>query len=85
MAEGPCLALRARAFDLLNRNHQCASDDDCLASTWPGCPKPLNKRDHVFIEDIRQQFVAGKCSESPQQCAETPVMYCQRNLCVARH
>jgi hypothetical protein len=79
-----CHQLRSRAFDLLNRPHACAQDEDCQTSAWPGCPKAINKRDQALVDDIEAEYNAGRCAEPVPECPTSPTVACDRNLCVMR-
>ncbi|HHH11563.1 MAG TPA: hypothetical protein ENK23_05755 [Sorangium sp.] len=77
-----CTGLRTQAFDILNEPHTCNDDIDCVGSEWPGCTRPLSKRNRARIAPLKEQFVDGKCVEKPQDCRQPPEIYCKQGLCV---
>lgn len=77
-----CTVLRTQAFDILNEPHTCNDDIDCIGSEWPGCTKPLSKKNRGRMAPMRQQFDDGKCVEKEQECREPPEIYCKQGLCV---
>lgn len=79
-----CDKLRADAFQILNKAHHCAADSDCRQSSWPGCQKPINNKDHDAIQPLADQYEQGKCEEPKVDCTEPPESYCKQGLCVHR-
>jgi len=84
LSEEECLKLRGEAYEVLNAPHTCNDDTGCMFSNWPGCAKPLGRKNESKIADIRAKFDAGKCFESPPECREPPDVYCKQGLCVFR-
>lgn len=85
MDPAACDKLRGDAFQLLNKAHHCATDADCRQSEWPGCQKPISKKDFDTIKPMSDEFKNGKCEEPKVDCPkETPESYCKQGLCVHR-
>ena len=84
-----CEALRFAAFEIINNSRHdapqtCSADSDCFATTWPGCAKPVNGKNHAKIDDNKRQFDEGKCQEPARVCREPPSVFCKQGLCVFR-
>jgi len=84
LSQEECDALRGNAFDIVNEAHTCDSDADCRASDWPGCSKPVSKKNSDRINEHKVKFTAGSCKEPQAACRPTPEIYCKQGLCVFR-
>jgi hypothetical protein len=84
LSDEACMKLRGEAFEFINKAHTCNGDPDCAASQWPGCDKPVNKRNLSAVAASRKRFDDGKCSEPVKNCRKTPEIYCKQGLCVFR-
>ncbi len=80
--EKACNGLRSQAFDIVNEPHTCNDDLDCLGSEWPGCAKPLSKKNRARVAPLQKQFEDGQCVEKESDCREPPEIYCKQGLCV---
>lgn len=82
-----CEVLRLESFNVVNNQdheapHTCANDDDCSATTWPECPKPVNATNQKKIDANKAKFDEGKCEEPKKDCRKAPRVYCKQGLCV---
>jgi hypothetical protein len=84
LSEADCDKARGEAFDVLNEAHTCDSDADCFASEWPGCSKPVSKKNLERIRPLAAKAKEGKCKEPAATCRPTPEVYCKQGLCVFR-
>jgi hypothetical protein len=91
LSEEQCLTLRSDAFEIINVQcdgclaHTCNDDTDCIGTIWPGCIKPVNKKNLDKIAAFETKFKEGSCSEDTQTCPDAPDVYCKQGLCVFRH
>ena len=89
--EEECLKLRSEAYEIINVQcegcvpHTCNDDSDCIGTSWPGCTKPVNKKNLDKIAAFETQFKEGSCKEDEQTCPDAPDVYCKQGLCVFRH
>jgi hypothetical protein len=83
-SEQECLALRGAAFELINAPHTCNDDTGCMYSQWPGCAKPVSRKNQDQIDAIKKQFDEGSCQDDENTCREPPDVYCKQGLCVFR-
>jgi hypothetical protein len=84
MPADKCGELRSQAFDIINGSHTCMEDADCTVSHWPGCPKPINLKTEAHVEELREQFRAGRCESTVPSCKTPPGAFCDRNFCILR-
>jgi hypothetical protein len=84
MSTAECDKVRTDAFDIVNEAHTCDSDEDCVSTAWPGCSKPVSRKNGDRIKPIQEKFNAGKCEEPKLDCRPTPEIYCKQGLCVFR-
>lgn len=91
LSEEECNQLRGQAFEIINVQcddclpHTCNDDTDCIGTTWPGCIKPVNKKNLDKITVIEDKSKKGSCKEEEQTCPDAPDVYCKQGLCVFRH
>lgn len=85
MDPSECAKLREQSFDLLNTPNYCKSDEECKASEWPGCAKPINADSFGKIATSRERFAKGKCEEKPLTCEPAPPVYCQDGMCAFKY
>lgn len=91
LSEEECNALRGQAFEIINVQcdgclpHTCNDDTDCIGTTWPGCTKPVNKKNLDKIGALETKFNEGSCKEDEHSCPDAPEVYCKQGLCVFRH
>ena len=79
-----CDKARSEAFDVVNEAHTCDSDADCTPTDWPGCSKPVSRKNADRIKQLKEKFTGGKCTEPKAECRPTPEIYCKQGLCVFR-
>jgi hypothetical protein len=91
LSEEECLKLRGQAYEIINVQcdgclpHTCNDDTDCIGTTWPGCIKPVNKKNLEKVSALEKKFKEGSCKEEEQTCPDAPDVYCKQGLCVFRH
>jgi hypothetical protein len=91
LSQEECDALRTQAFDIVNDEQKqspqaCADDVDCMPTPWPGCSRPVNKKNLATVEELEQQFRRGECTEpEPARPCDQLEVYCKQGLCVHRH
>ena len=79
-----CNQVRGKAFAVLNEAANCKSDKDCLASSWPGCAHEANQDMLDRLKPIKDEFEAGGCAETKQDCPKTPDVFCNQYVCEKR-
>ncbi len=90
-SEEECNKIRGQAYEIINVQcegclpHTCNDDTDCIGTTWPGCMKPVNKKNLDKIAAFEKGFTDGSCKEDEQTCPDAPDVYCKQGLCVFRH
>jgi hypothetical protein len=84
LSDNECLTLRSQAFDVINSPHLCADDSECVPTTWPECPRPVNAKNKTKVSELKDKFDKGKCEEPKPSCRDTPEIYCKQGLCVYR-
>ena len=89
LSPAECEGLRLDAFAIRNNSahnapHTCATDADCVGTTWPGCAYPVSAKNNDKIMDLKKKFSAGKCEEPKKECRKPPEVYCKQGLCVFR-
>ena len=90
-SEEECNEIRGQAYEIINVQcegclpHTCNDDTDCIGTSWPGCMKPVNKKNLDKIAAFEKQFKEGSCKEDEQTCPDAPDVYCKQGLCVFRH
>ena len=91
ISEEECNKLRGAAFEIINVQgdgnvpHTCNDDSDCIGTEWPGCLKPVNRKNFDKIAELEKKFKEGECAEEPPTCPDPPDVYCKQGLCVLRH
>jgi hypothetical protein len=83
-SEEECLQVRGQAFELINSPHTCNDDTNCMFSVWPGCAKPVNKRNDATLAKLKEESDNGGCIDEASTCREPPDVYCKQGLCVFR-
>ncbi len=83
-SEEECLKIRGEAFDILNEPHTCNDDSGCQFSIWPGCAKPVSRKNQERIDALKASFDDGSCQDEASTCREPPDVYCKQGLCVFR-